>query len=120
MSTALPSFKWLPNFLFSVIRKLQSSAEDLEALFLGYSGLLHLGEKTTYGQKLLKQYAFFQHKFNLPKTTHFSFSFARLRPTNFTTLRWVQLAQLLASEKGLLSRFFLKISCIPTGFLIWM
>lgn len=91
---------------FSVIRKLQSSAEDLEALFLGYSGLLHLGEKTTYGQKLLKQYAFFQHKFNLPKTTHFSFSFVRLRPPNFPTLRWVQLAQLLASEKGLLSRFF--------------
>lgn len=77
---------------FAVLRKVRTSIIQLEALLLGQSGLLEQ-EKGSYSAQLRKEYSFLKRKFGLhPEGT--SPEFLRLRPQNFPTLRWAQLARL--------------------------
>ena len=77
---------------FAVLRKVRTSIIQLEALLLGQSGLLEQ-EKGSYSAQLRKEYSFLKRKFGLqPENT--SPEFLRLRPQNFPTLRWAQLARL--------------------------
>lgn len=78
---------------------------QLEALFLGTAGLLRLeavpptareaAAQDTYFLRLQKEWAYLQHKFQLPEPMGAErWRYLRLRPQNFPHLRIVQLAQL--------------------------
>lgn len=95
------SFYELGRYIdFSIVRKLQNKAKDLEALLFGLSGLLQ--EPTDIYQKELRDgYDFLIHKYQLEKPDHIQVQFFKLRPSNFPTLRLSQFAQLYASVHSL-------------------
>jgi len=64
-----------------------------EAILLGQAGLLH-SPNDNYTQKLKKEYDFMRKKHNLQPMVGVEWRFARMRPSNFPTLRIVQVAAL--------------------------
>lgn len=92
------------SFDFSVVMKQQNSLQNLEALFLGQAGLLETDVEDVYFLKLQKDYQFLTQKFRLKNTNVLPMQFFRLRPPNFPTIRWSQLANLYAQHKNLFSK----------------
>ena len=89
---------------FSVVRKLQSKPEQLEALFFGQAGLLNDDIQDVYYLGLQKEYAFLKQKFGLTNTQVVTLQFFRLRPPNFPTIRLSQLAILYNKHNNLFSK----------------
>jgi hypothetical protein len=87
---------------FGVVRKLRSNLFHLEALFMGQSGLLAT-DKGAYCAQLLEEYGYLKQKFKLQEV-HTLPEFLRLRPHNFPTLRWAQLARLYHESEQLFQR----------------
>jgi len=87
------------------VRKTREDVQNLEALFLGQAGLISSKTPTSYAALLWERFIFLQRKYSLPAPPQLPFYFSRLRPHNFPTIRWVQLAQLYASSAQLFSRF---------------
>ena len=77
----------------SLLIKYHTQKVQSEAILMGQAGLLH---KTPdkYTLKLKKEYEFMQKKHNLQPMTGVEWRFARMRPSNFPTLRIVQVAAL--------------------------
>ncbi|MBN2868954.1 MAG: DUF2851 family protein [Flavobacteriaceae bacterium] len=92
------------SFNFSVVMKQQNSLQNLEALFFGQAGLLESDVEDTYFLKLQKDYQFLCQKFGLKNSNVLPMQFFRLRPPNFPTIRWSQLANLYAQHKNLFSK----------------
>ena len=92
------------SFDYHVLRKQQSSALSLEALFFGQGKLLEANREDQYYQQLQKQFMFLRQKFDLTQSGTIQPSFFRLRPPNFPTIRLSQLANLYAKEKHLFSK----------------
>lgn len=88
---------------FSVVRKLQAQPEQLEALFLGQADLLNSDVEDAYYQNLQKNYQYLKQKFQLDATAVIPVQFFRLRPPNFPTIRFSQLAQLYHKHYNLFS-----------------
>ena len=89
---------------FSIIRKLQSNVQDLEALLFGQSGLLEENNQNPYCKELLNRYIFLKQKFQLDNSDVQTMQFFRLRPPNFPTIRWSQLANLYYLQGHLFSK----------------
>ena len=78
---------------------------QLEALLLGQSGFLSsLKHTDEYTEKLLKEYWFLAHKYKLSPIENHLWKFLRLRPSNFPTIRLVQMAALIHQSRGLFDR----------------
>ncbi len=92
------------SFDFSVVRKTAANVEQLESLFLGQAGLLSGNYEISYFQKLKKEYAFLQAKFQVKPISKNEIQFFRLRPNNFPTLRLSQLASLYNKHQNLFSK----------------
>lgn len=86
---------------FSIIRKLQSKPQQLEALFFGQAGLLEDAIQEPYYQGLVKDYTFLKQKFQLKNQAITPLQFFRLRPPNFPTIRLSQLAILYHTQQSL-------------------
>lgn len=99
-------FKVALSIPFSVVRKVRQNAQNLEALFLGQAGLITSKGTVPYAQSLWERFCFLKHKYNLPDPPQVPMYFSRLRPPNFPSIRWVQLAQLYASTPHLFSTVF--------------
>ncbi|MGJ8594170.1 MAG: DUF2851 family protein [Aquaticitalea sp.] len=95
---------------FSIVRKLQSSPEQLEALFFGQAGILEDSIENSYYQNLKKDYQFLKQKFNLTNSPVTPLQFFRLRPPNFPTIRLSQLAMLYVKEPNLFSKIMTATS----------
>ena len=89
---------------FSIIRKSQSKAELLEALFFGQAGWLGDDVQEPYYLNLAKDYTFLKQKFNLSNTQVVQPQLFRLRPPNFPTIRLSQLAMLYYQHHNLFSK----------------
>lgn len=89
---------------FSIIRKLQSNQQTLEALLFGQAGLLNDDIQNGYYQSLVKDYKFLKHKFQLENNQVLPLQFFRLRPSNFPTIRLSQLASLYHEHQNLFSK----------------
>lgn len=87
-------FQIASSIPFRTVQKLRQSPEDLEALFLGQSNLLSSATNSGYEKNLWERFCYLKHKFSLPTPPQSRVHFARLRPANFPTIRWVQLSQL--------------------------
>lgn len=89
---------------FSIVRKLQSNPSELEALFLGQAGLLNQTFDDIYFNQLKQTYTYLIQKFSLENDTVVPVQFFRLRPSNFPTIRLVQLAKLYSKHYNLFSK----------------
>jgi len=89
---------------FSIIRKVQSNLSQLEALLFGQAGLLENDVQNQYYLDLIKDYSFLKQKFQLSNQYVLPLQFFRLRPTNFSTIRLSQLANLYHTHQNLFSK----------------
>lgn len=89
---------------FSVVKKCSQKQQDLEALFLGQAGLLEGEKEDGYFQILKRDYDYLQRKFSLNNDGIVSPLFFRLRPPNFPTIRFSQLATLYSKRGNLFSK----------------
>ena len=92
------------SFDFSVVMKQQNSLQNLEALFFGQAGLLENDVQDAYFLQLQKDYQFLCQKFGINNSNVLPMQFFRLRPPNFPTIRWSQLANLYVEHKNLFSK----------------
>ncbi|MFD1095277.1 DUF2851 family protein [Salegentibacter chungangensis] len=86
---------------FKTLLKCRNKAEDVEALFLGQSGLLDSENEDLYFNELKKRYAYLKHKFSLQNDYVIKPKYFRLRPDNFPNLRLAQLAGLYSGNSGM-------------------
>ncbi|WP_296314296.1 DUF2851 family protein [Winogradskyella sp. UBA3174] len=99
------SFLSLANSIdFSVVRKLQKDAFDMEALLFGQSDLLKDDIEDSYFINLKQHYGFLKQKFKLNNQGVLPMQFFRLRPPNFPTIRLSQFANLYKIEHQLFSK----------------
>ncbi len=87
------------------ISKHKDNLMHVEAILFGQSGLLEpaIGADEYY-QELLNHYHHFKAKFNLKPLPAHVWKFARLRPSNFPTLRIAQFASLIHKSSALFSK----------------
>lgn len=89
---------------FSVIRKVQSNQNQLEALLYGQAGMLQTDVENAYVNNLKKEYQFLKQKFQIDNNQVVQMQFFRLRPSNFPTIRISQLANLYHQHQSLFSK----------------
>lgn len=88
---------------YKFLQKHRTSAQALEAMLFGQAGLLPDQSDEPYVQHLIREYAFYQKKFQWKsQLTRQHWSFKGVRPSNFPTLRLAQLAGILAKAPNLL------------------
>ncbi len=97
------------NTPLKIIEKHADNPFQVEALLFGQSGLLQKYSHSLYAQKLQKEYAFLQTKYNLQPLSPEIWKFARMRPTAFPTVKLAQLISLLIRH----SRLFQQIIKAP-------
>jgi hypothetical protein len=90
---------------FSIIQKVSFDAHQLEALLFGQAGFLSEEIEDGYQRQLKITYAYLTQKYNLQPVVNIQFSFFRMRPNNFPTLRIAQLASLFHKHQ----KFFSKL-----------
>ncbi|WP_298881325.1 DUF2851 family protein [uncultured Polaribacter sp.] len=97
-------FRLATSFDFSVLRKVRFNESVITALLFGQGGFLEEEVENVYYQQLKKDYKYLQHKFQLESKTKNMFSFFRMRPSNFPTIRIAQLASLYHIHQNLFSK----------------
>jgi hypothetical protein len=94
---------------FKIIRKHADNRFQIEALLFGTSGMLEEGLfneaiKDQYYKDLTREFRILASKYSIQPLHGWIWKFARLRPSNFPTIRISQLAGMLADTGGLFSR----------------
>jgi len=92
------------SFDFSVLRKVRFDQNLLSALLFGQAGFLEDVVEDEYHQQLKKEYKYLQHKYHLKSISKNQFSFFRMRPPNFPTIRIAQLISLYHLNQNLFSK----------------
>ena len=88
---------------FSIIRKERFDAQKLAGLLFGQAGFLEEDIQHEYHSLLKKEYNYLKHKYNLHPIANKQFSFFRMRPSNFPTIRIAQLVSLFYKHQNLFS-----------------
>ncbi len=88
---------------FSIIRKECHNEKSLSALLFGQAGILLEHSEIPYKTELKQEYEYLSHKYKI-KALNNPFSFFRMRPSNFPTIRIAQLIALLNKEQNLFSK----------------
>ena len=101
---ALPFELIAVHLPFKILLRHADNCMQLEALFLGVSGLLENQFNDKYLQRLQNEFEFLKAKYNLIPLKSEIFKFSKLRPANFPTLRLAQLATLINQEKTFITR----------------
>ena len=94
---------------FRIIRKHTDSRFQIEALLYGTAGMLNEGLfpealSDRYFKDLTREYRVLSSKYSLQPLNGWIWKFARLRPSNFPSIRISQLAGMLTVAGGLFSR----------------
>lgn len=95
---------WARQIPLHAVNKHRDSLFQIEAFFFGQAGLLQELPLDDYTEKLIKEYTYLQHKFQLRPSADCRWRFLRMRPGNFPHIRIAQLACLYHRSQGLLSR----------------
>jgi len=93
---------------FKVISKERFNAFNIEALLFGVSGLLDNPKQDVYFKTLNSQYIYLKNKYQIANRVSESIHFFKLRPDNFPTIRFSQLAQLLHKKEHLFADLIKK------------
>ena len=104
---------WASGLPFMQVAHHRDDPFQVEALFLGYAGLLDddamndkqraLALADPYFVRLQREWKYLAHKFHLVSMTRHTWRFMRLRPQNFPYIRLSQLATLYCSRRADLS-----------------
>ena len=88
------------------LAKHRDNPEQIEALFFGQAGFLDTPLEDQYHQRLVKEYQFLTHKYQIDydKLDASQWNFLRLRPANFPELRIAQFAALITKENHFFSK----------------
>ena len=97
-------FSLSKSFDFSILRKVSLDETQLAALLFGQAGFLEEVVEDDYHQQLKTAYNYLQHKYNLEPIAKVQFSFFRMRPPNFPTIRIAQLITLYHLHQNLFSK----------------
>ena len=89
---------------YSVIKKLSFHTNQLAAILFGQAGFLEEDTEVEYHKELRKEYDYLKHKFKLNHIPKNEFSFFRMRPNNFPTIRIAQLVALFHKHQNLFSK----------------
>ncbi|MFK8059724.1 MAG: DUF2851 family protein [Polaribacter sp.] len=89
---------------FSIVRKVRFDQNQLAALLFGQAGFLEEIIEDDYHQQLKKEYQYLEHKYQLKSISKNTFSFFRMRPPNFPTIRIGQLVSLFHLHQNLFSK----------------
>ena len=89
---------------YSIVKKVSANSTQFSALLFGQAGFLEEDIQHNYYLLLKEEYVFLKHKFHLKPLSNNQFSFFRMRPNNFPTIRIAQLVALLTKEKNLFSK----------------
>lgn len=100
---AIPFEQLAQNTPLKIIEK-HPQQISIEALLYGQAGFLNDDLNDEYFQRLKKEYAFLQAKFQLQGIDKVTWKFSKLRPSNFPTIRISQLAMLLKNHPRLFSK----------------
>ncbi|PQJ69587.1 DUF2851 family protein [Polaribacter butkevichii] len=92
------------SFDFSVLRKVRDDEKQLTSLLFGQAGFLEDVVEEEYHQELKNEYKYLQHKYQLNAISKNQFSFFRMRPPNFPTIRIAQLISLYHLHANLFSK----------------
>jgi hypothetical protein len=82
---------------FKILLKHKDSLLVLEAILLGYAGLLEDVQENKYTNELIREYMHQQNKYEFEGLEKSIWKFGRIRPSNFPTLRLAQMAKLIHS-----------------------
>lgn len=93
-------FRMSTSVDFNIVRRESQNLKRMESLLFGQLGLLDEDCDVTYYQQLRKEYKYQKKKYKLEKQP-IPILYFRLRPTNFPTIRIMQLANLLVQKKYL-------------------
>lgn len=88
------------NIPLSLVRRYHESHFQLEALYLGQSGLVNQEAQDPYTRSLFLEYAYLRKVHQLRPMKAFVWKKARMRPVNFPAVRIVQFAHLMAQWKS--------------------
>jgi hypothetical protein len=89
---------------FSIVRKVRSSEHQFMALLFGQAGFLAEELQEVHHLTLKEEYAYLKHKYALQPLLKQQFSFFRMRPNNFPTIRIAQLVSLYHLHQNLFSK----------------
>jgi hypothetical protein len=89
---------------FSIIQKVGFNKNQFAALLFGQAGFLEEEIEDEYYQQLKREYNYLKHKFKLNAIPKNEFSFFRMRPNNFPTIRIAQLVSLFNTHQNLFSK----------------
>jgi hypothetical protein len=92
---------------FSIIRKVRSNKHQFMALLFGQAGFFEEEVEDAYHKELQKEYTYLNHKYNLQPIANRQFSFFRMRPNNFPTIRIAQLVSLYHLHQNLFSKLIM-------------
>lgn len=87
-----------------VLAKHKDQLLQIEALLFGQAGMLQGNFADDYPRQLQQEYSFLQKKFHLKPIGGHLWSFFRLRPSNFPTIRIAQFAALIHRSSALFSK----------------
>ena len=96
---------WAETIPLRAVDKHRDNLFQIEAIFFGQAGLLEL-PFDEYTGKLIKEYSYLKHKFQLTTSDICKWKLMRMRPGNFPHIRIAQLAKLYYKSQGLLSMLF--------------
>jgi hypothetical protein len=89
---------------FYIIQKVGFNENQFAALLFGQAGFLEEEIEDEYYQQLKREYSYLKHKFKLNAISKNEFSFFRMRPNNFPTIRIAQLVSLFNTHQNLFSK----------------
>lgn len=88
---------------YKILQKHRNQIPALEAILLGQAGLLPSQSEEPYVQHLIKEYDFYQKKYDWESPLlRQHWTFMGVRPSNFPSIRIAQLASILSNAPGLL------------------
>ncbi len=89
---------------FSIVRKESFNEKSLASLLFGQAGFLSDETEIPYQMELKQEYEYLAHKYTLSPLENNQFSFFRMRPNNFPTIRLGQLVALFNRHQNLFSK----------------
>ncbi len=89
---------------FPILQKTSFDAHQFAALLFGQAGFLEDEIQDAYHHQLKTTYKYLSHKYTLHSIPNKQFSFFRMRPSNFPTVRIAQLVSLFCKHKNFFSK----------------
>lgn len=99
-TNALPFELLVESIALPILLKHSNNLLQIEALLFGQAHLLPQKGKDSYTRKLIREYTFLAHKYQLHPIDEQLWRFLRLRPSNFPTIKIAQFAALIHHYKA--------------------